>query len=469
MVIEYTGYPAYSLGDINRFLAPWVKQYGNNLKVGDPLTKQQITVDLGLGTSTFSTSKKVPMDARLVVEQCGSGGQRQTTWNITQHGVDFIQRFFAVQNTRRGGDEPGDGGERVSISKLERYRKVSGEGNFIKQRFYLDDEQKRILLRIALMEQPGTGGGWRSYILTTMRLINVTQGKFYPSHGNFCSSHNGNTDWLDVVGCNDCFGGEITEEGVRNYYEIHTNYTEEDERYGKVRTVRDNVPSNIDSMIDLGLVVKISEKEVAFTEKGSMIYQLLETREWEYPGYVFVCSGPWTNWQRSITYADQTDGIVMWGSVLGDVSDQANFEKLKVGDLVFVMQENGDPGPFSGRHVFGVGRVVWKREIENVPGNIFWPNETKNNFYRGRWGIKMIRMDNGNDHIAVPFGDVQTVTGMYTQQLTTVKGFSPVRANGNIEILMDRFVIPRHPELILNPENGEHVSYSDEVERLLRL
>ena len=42
MVIDFTGFGAYNMGDANRFLAPWVERYGQNLQAGNVLQRSEI-------------------------------------------------------------------------------------------------------------------------------------------------------------------------------------------------------------------------------------------------------------------------------------------------------------------------------------------------------------------------------------------------------------------------------------------
>ena len=153
MVIHYVGYGEYNIGGANRFLVPWVRQF-LNLEAGDTLTREGICALLPdsngqpMSEQQFASSRLLPIHAGLVTRDGNN-------YTITQDGVDFIRMFdFRARD--------------IDIDHLENLRGIHGL-NFIANSFFLGEDQKQLLLRTILNENPDDGGIFKSQILCTMR------------------------------------------------------------------------------------------------------------------------------------------------------------------------------------------------------------------------------------------------------------------------------------------------------------
>ena len=275
MVIHYVGYGEYNIGGANRFLVPWVRQF-LNLEAGDTLTREGICALLPdsngqpMSEQQFASSRQVPIHAGLVTRDGNN-------YTITQNGVDFIRMFdFRARD--------------IDIDHLENLSR----GHVIANSFFLGEDQKQLLLRTILNENPADGGIFKSQILCTMRFIHMTHGSWIPRHSNYCPAHK--PDWEnmspeqrrqlldDVIACDECFDGEITWDRLRLFFSIYfpEKFCTDTATDWNVRTLRGTVPNLAEQYCqELGLVRMSGDGRTAMlTEKGSRIYQLLELREY---------------------------------------------------------------------------------------------------------------------------------------------------------------------------------------------
>ena len=317
------------MGDANRFFAPWVERYGQNLREGDVLRRGEILAVLRdwnycdvhrvdntdrdaviacpdcqrreMDLGQFTSSIKMPLAAGLVTtslpDDVGIRGNTDFECVITDGGVRFIQM---VDWEQRG----------VELDRLEEFQKRQGHGDAIQEWFFLEVDQLRLLLEIILNEDPGDGGKFKSQIICIMRYIHMTRGSWIPKYNDICPEHQRlqnlvdgvdriDTDyhgeeWLanreelqgravidDVIGCPDCFDGHLTKENCEIFHSVC--YPDKARPNWNARTLRNNLTEGASLCEMLGLIIKDDAGDyetVALTETGSRVYQLLELREY---------------------------------------------------------------------------------------------------------------------------------------------------------------------------------------------
>lgn len=110
----------------------------------------------------------------------------------------------------------------------------------------------------------------------------------------------------------------------------------------------------------------------------------------------FMITGPWRNWEHSIR-----NEPMLWG-VKSEPSNLTIYNMMKPGDIVFFYQTLESPIYFSKRGIFGIGRVIKKRD-STIP---FWPDEVKEDkiIYEKIFEIEKIKIAQ-NDEDIIPWID----------------------------------------------------------------
>jgi hypothetical protein len=162
---------------------------------------------------------------------------------------------------------------------------------------------------------------------------------------------------------------------------------------------------------------------------------------------------------------------------------------MNIGDLAFFSnntlgsnrEERGRSlGPFGRKVVFGFGRVT-----EKIRGTTpFWPDEVAAGrvMYPNRFRCSIIQIRDESQNPVV-FHTIRTRrsqrTGNQTEwhRLPFNKGFSPIRNEGNRNILLAAFnrqpgglnppAAEPEPAFIIDPVTWRHVPYADEVEAIV--
>ncbi|MBI1663633.1 MAG: AAA family ATPase [Nitrosopumilus sp.] len=105
----------------------------------------------------------------------------------------------------------------------------------------------------------------------------------------------------------------------------------------------------------------------------------------------FMITGPWTNWEFSIHNMP-----MKWG-IKPEALNNTIYKMMKPGDIVFFYQTLYKPIHFSKRGVFGVGKVIAKKDSTGP----FWPDEVKEGkiLYEKIFEIERIKIAQNDDEV----------------------------------------------------------------------
>ncbi len=132
----------------------------------------------------------------------------------------------------------------------------------------------------------------------------------------------------------------------------------------------------------------------------------------------FVAMGPWSNWEHSLSRKP-----ILWG-VKPDSSNTniGEFNRLKIGDIIFFYVTLEKPSKFSKYGFFGVGKVTRKCPDEM---ELYWPNETNEEKYTHRFQIEPIKIFENDDDI------------LWFDGLPNTKGLAGIKPNNpGLELLL---------------------------------
>ncbi len=365
----------YSLANFNRFLVVFRVEHGENLRANDMITKDGIMDLLDCSSSQYHQDKEFNEGMGLVEKDEEAPKE---TLRITEEGIRYLE-LGDWANRQAVKDDCMKEMFQFTKERLSNYSgrvQCGAAKSIMQQNFGLNTEQREYLLRRILhdvtIDGPQLPKGelprapvnlLRFAIQYYMRFIHLE-----PEHWSPKSNEAAHPE-------------EFTDVRIDLFYDIfdiedqRKSTPKVDGRYPPrlMRNIRGTLEWCAGYCEDLGLVMlkgKGNHDTASFTERGNLVYQLLETREIYSKSGFFVCNGPWKNWNASVDIANnEDDPDLTWGSTrLADV------EKLRIGDVIFFSNSNEDLGPFTNKVIFGWGYVTRESFQSTVPR---WPDEVE--------------------------------------------------------------------------------------------